>query len=131
MTNERRVIVHPDAASLAASAAARFITKVIDLLDEKESIDVCLTGGSTGIAVPAAIATTPARDIVVHPTPTPPTPATKETSRHPLCPTVPHVNAGRNSQAAWDNDAAAFSRQTGLLGTLCRISGGRCEGWRP
>lgn len=64
MTNERRVIVHPDAASLAASAAARFITKVVDLLDEKEFVDVCLTGGSTGIAVLAAIATTPARDSV-------------------------------------------------------------------
>jgi 6-phosphogluconolactonase len=56
MTNERRVLVHPDAASLAASVAARFLTKVIDLLDERETIQVCLTGGSMGIAVLASIA---------------------------------------------------------------------------
>lgn len=62
MTNERRVLVHPDPQSLAASVAARFITKVVDLLDERESIDVCLTGGSTGIAVLAAVAANPARD---------------------------------------------------------------------
>lgn len=64
MTNDRRVLVHPDAASLAASVAARFVTKVIDLLDESETVNVCLTGGSTGIAVLAAIAATPARDSV-------------------------------------------------------------------
>lgn len=62
MTSERRVLVHPDAASLAASAAARFLTKVIDLLDERETVEVCLTGGSSGIAVLAAIAQNPARD---------------------------------------------------------------------
>jgi 6-phosphogluconolactonase len=64
MTSERRVLVHPDAASLEASVAARFLTKVIDLLDEHETIDVCLTGGSTGIAVLRAIAQSPARDSV-------------------------------------------------------------------
>ncbi len=62
MTSERRVLVHPDAASLAASVAARFLTKVIDLLDENETIDVCLTGGTAGIAVLAAVAQNPARD---------------------------------------------------------------------
>jgi 6-phosphogluconolactonase len=62
MTNERRVLVHPDAASLAASVAARFLTKVTDLLDENETIDVCLTGGTAGIAVLAAIAQNAARD---------------------------------------------------------------------
>ena len=62
MTNERRVLVHPDPKSLAASVAARFLTKVIDLLDEKESIDVNVTGGTTGIAVLAAIAANPARE---------------------------------------------------------------------
>jgi 6-phosphogluconolactonase len=62
MTSDRRVLVHPDAESLAASVAARFLTKVIDLLDERASIDVCLTGGSTGIAVLAAIAHNPARE---------------------------------------------------------------------
>lgn len=62
MTNERRVLVHPDAGSLAASVAARFLTKVVDLLDERETIDVCLTGGSTGIAVLAAVGANPARE---------------------------------------------------------------------
>ena len=62
MTNERRVLVHPDAGSLAASVAARFLTKVVDLLDERETIDVCLTGGSSGIAVLAAVAANPARE---------------------------------------------------------------------
>jgi len=62
MTNERRVLVHPDPESLAASVAARFLTKVVDLLDERETIDVCLTGGSAGIAVLAAIAANPARE---------------------------------------------------------------------
>ena len=33
MTNERRVLVHPDKAALAGSVAARFITKIIDVLD--------------------------------------------------------------------------------------------------
>lgn len=62
MTTERRVLVHPDAASLEASVAARFLTEVIDLLGERETIDVCLTGGSTGIGVLAAVAGNPARD---------------------------------------------------------------------
>ncbi|MEO8528205.1 MAG: 6-phosphogluconolactonase [Pseudolysinimonas sp.] len=62
MTNERRVLVHPDPASLAASVAARFLTKVIDLLDDRDTVNVCLTGGTTGIAVLAAIATNQARD---------------------------------------------------------------------
>jgi 6-phosphogluconolactonase len=62
MTSERRVLVHPDAASLEASVAARFLTKVIDLLDEHPTIDVCLTGGSSGIAVLAAVAHNPARE---------------------------------------------------------------------
>jgi 6-phosphogluconolactonase len=62
MTNERRVLVHPDAASLAASVAARFLTKVIDLLDERETVQVCLTGGSMGIAVLSSIAANPARE---------------------------------------------------------------------
>jgi len=62
MTNARRVLVHPDAASLAASVAARFLTKVVDLLDERETVHVGLTGGTMGIAVLSAIAANPARD---------------------------------------------------------------------
>lgn len=64
MTNERRVLVHPDKESLAGSVAARFITKIIDVLDEQGEANVCLTGGSMGSAVLAAIASSPARDSV-------------------------------------------------------------------
>ena len=41
MTNERRVLVHPDKASLAGSVAARFITKMLDLLDEQAARTSC------------------------------------------------------------------------------------------
>ncbi len=64
MSNERRVIVHPDKESLAGSVAARFITKVVDLIDEFDEATVVLTGGTMGIAVLAAINSSPARDSV-------------------------------------------------------------------
>jgi 6-phosphogluconolactonase len=59
-TNERRVLVHPDKQSLAGAVAARFITKIIDVLEERGHADVCLTGGSMGAAVLQAIADSPA-----------------------------------------------------------------------
>lgn len=64
MTNERRVLVHPDKEALAGSVAARFLTKIIDVLEEQELAHVCLTGGTMGSAVLAAIASSPARDSV-------------------------------------------------------------------
>ncbi|MCU1442644.1 MAG: 6-phosphogluconolactonase [Cryobacterium sp.] len=64
MTNERRVLVHPDKQSLAGSVAARFITKTVDILDEQDEENVVLTGGSVGIAVLEAIRESPARDTV-------------------------------------------------------------------
>ncbi|MEZ5190692.1 MAG: 6-phosphogluconolactonase [Schumannella sp.] len=64
MTNERRVLVHPDTEALAGSVAARFLTKIIDVLDEQDEAHVCLTGGTMGIAVLAAIAASPARESV-------------------------------------------------------------------
>ncbi|CAN5130379.1 6-phosphogluconolactonase [soil metagenome] len=64
MSNERRVLVHADKATLAGSVAARFITKMIDVLDEQESAHVCLTGGTMGSAVLTAINESPARDSV-------------------------------------------------------------------
>ena len=64
MTNERRVLVHPDKAALAGSVAARFITKVIDLHDVQDEVHVCLTGGTMGSAVLAAIDGSSARDSV-------------------------------------------------------------------
>jgi 6-phosphogluconolactonase len=64
VTNERRVLVHPDKEALAGSVAARFITKIIDVLDEQEQAHVSLTGGTMGSAVLEAIASSPARDSV-------------------------------------------------------------------
>ena len=64
MSNERRVILHPDKESLAGSVAARFITKVVDLIDEFDEASVVLTGGSMGGAVLEAINASPARDSI-------------------------------------------------------------------
>ena len=64
MTNERRVLVHPDKDALAGSVAARFLTKIIDILDDLGEANVCLTGGTMGSAVLAAINSSPARDSV-------------------------------------------------------------------
>jgi 6-phosphogluconolactonase len=64
MTNERRVLVHPDKQALAGSVAARFITKILDVIDDLGEANVVLTGGSVGIAVLAAINSSPARDTI-------------------------------------------------------------------
>ena len=64
MTNERRVLVHPDKQSLSAAVAARFITTLVDILGEHERADVALTGGSMGAAVLADVAASPAKDSV-------------------------------------------------------------------
>ncbi|SDK17200.1 6-phosphogluconolactonase [Cryobacterium psychrotolerans] len=64
MTNERRVLVHLNKESLSASVAARFITKTVDILDDQDAANVVLTGGSVGIAVLAAINSSPARDTI-------------------------------------------------------------------
>lgn len=62
MTVERRVLVHHDVASLTGSVAARFITKVIDLLDEQEVVHISLTGGGVGTGILTSIRTSDARD---------------------------------------------------------------------
>ncbi len=64
MTTERRVLVHADRTALAGSVAARFLTKMIDLLDERELVHIVLTGGSVGIEILAAIAHHPGRDSI-------------------------------------------------------------------
>jgi 6-phosphogluconolactonase len=64
MTNERRVLVHPDKYALAGSVAARFITKTVDLIHEQGVANVVLTGGTMGSAVLAAINASPARDTI-------------------------------------------------------------------
>ncbi|WP_349898079.1 6-phosphogluconolactonase [Parafrigoribacterium soli] len=64
MSNERRVIVHHDRQALTGAVAARFITKVVDLLDEKPEVNIVLTGGTVGIGVLEAINASPARDTI-------------------------------------------------------------------
>jgi 6-phosphogluconolactonase len=64
MTNERRVLVHPDTQALTGSVAARFLTKTVDILDEFGNANIVLTGGTVGTAVLAAINASPARDSV-------------------------------------------------------------------
>lgn len=61
MTNERRVLVHPDVDALIAAVAARFLTKLTDLLDEYNEVNVVLTGGTVGGGVQAAVAASPMR----------------------------------------------------------------------
>ena len=64
MTNERRVLVHPDKEALVASVAARFLTKIIDVLEEQNYASVVVSGGSVSTVVLAAINASPARDSV-------------------------------------------------------------------
>ena len=64
MTNIRRVLVHADRKALAGSVAARFITKVVDLLDQQPRVNIALTGGTVGSAVLEAINESPARDSI-------------------------------------------------------------------
>lgn len=61
---DRRVVVHPDGASLAHAVAERFIAKLVDLIDEFGEATVMLTGGTMGIATLQAVASSPARDSV-------------------------------------------------------------------
>ncbi|UFS60341.1 6-phosphogluconolactonase [Subtercola endophyticus] len=61
MTTDRRVLVHPDKASLAGAVAARFITKIIDILDEVDEAHVVLSGGSVNTDLMAAIRNSPAQ----------------------------------------------------------------------
>ena len=60
MTNDRRVLVHPDKAALAGAVAARFITKMLDILDEQAVAHVVLTGGGMASSVHEAVAASPA-----------------------------------------------------------------------
>lgn len=64
MTNERRVLVATDGDALAASIAARFLTKTVDLLDELEFVNIVLEGGRVAIKVLESINSSPARDSV-------------------------------------------------------------------
>jgi 6-phosphogluconolactonase len=61
---ERRVVLHPDGPVLASATAARLVTKLVDVLAEREVAHVVLTGGTIGIGSLAALAQLPAREAV-------------------------------------------------------------------
>ena len=58
------VHVHRSPALLAAALAARLVSRVVDAQAARGTAGVVLTGGSTGIAVLAALNASPARDAV-------------------------------------------------------------------
>ena len=62
--SERRLLVHPDKPTMAASVADRFIVKLGKLLVDSETVDVVLTGGTMGSAVLAAVNASADRDTV-------------------------------------------------------------------
>jgi 6-phosphogluconolactonase len=64
VTSERRVLVHPDAESLAGTVAARVITKLIDVIEQEGDAALLLTGGTMAMSVLEAIRRSPARDSV-------------------------------------------------------------------
>lgn len=61
---ERRVVRHPDGPVLASAAAARLVTKLVDVLASRDVAHVVLTGGTIGIGTLAALAQLPAREAV-------------------------------------------------------------------
>lgn len=58
------VIVHRDEAALAASVAARLITRIVDAQVSRGQASIVLTGGGIGIASLAAVRNCPAVDAV-------------------------------------------------------------------
>jgi 6-phosphogluconolactonase len=64
MTSGPSVVVHADAELLAAAAAARLVTGLVDAIAARGGAHLVLTGGRSGTAVMAALAGSPARDAV-------------------------------------------------------------------
>ncbi|TDD81115.1 6-phosphogluconolactonase [Actinomadura rubrisoli] len=58
------VLVHRDQDLLAKAAAARLVTRIVDVQAARGSASIVLTGGGAGTAVLAALAATGARDAV-------------------------------------------------------------------
>lgn len=58
------ILLHHNADQLAAAAAARLITRLVDLQSSGLVPSLALTGGGVGIATLAAVAHSPARDAV-------------------------------------------------------------------
>lgn len=63
-TQERLIVVHPDASTLAEVTAARLLTQVLDLQSVQNPVHLVLTGGTVGIQTLAAVASNPVRDAV-------------------------------------------------------------------
>ncbi|MFC8304912.1 6-phosphogluconolactonase [Specibacter sp. NPDC057265] len=61
MTKNVRITPHPSFDVLAATTAARLITRLLDVQSERGEATVVLTGGSVGIATLRAVAASPAR----------------------------------------------------------------------
>ncbi|HJQ46344.1 MAG TPA: 6-phosphogluconolactonase [Amycolatopsis sp.] len=62
--SDTEVVVYANPQLLAAAAAARLVTRLVDLQAAKGSASLVLTGGSTGIAVLEQLRHSPARDAV-------------------------------------------------------------------
>ncbi|WP_402465632.1 6-phosphogluconolactonase [Isoptericola aurantiacus] len=60
----RLVVVHPDAAILADAAAARLLTRVLDVQSVRTPVHLVLTGGTVGIRTLAAVAASELRRAV-------------------------------------------------------------------
>ncbi|WP_166847476.1 6-phosphogluconolactonase [Isoptericola sp. BMS4] len=58
------VVVHPDAGTLAQAAAARLLTRLLDVQSVRSPVHVVLTGGTVGIRTLAAVADSPLRGAV-------------------------------------------------------------------
>ncbi|MGQ0632166.1 MAG: 6-phosphogluconolactonase [Sporichthyaceae bacterium] len=58
------VIVHSDLDTLAAAAAARLVTRIVDVQAATGHASIVLTGGGVGIATLGALAAMPARDAI-------------------------------------------------------------------
>ncbi|MGQ0625220.1 MAG: 6-phosphogluconolactonase [Sporichthyaceae bacterium] len=58
------VIVHSDLATLAAAAAARLVTRIVDAQAATGQASIVLSGGGVGIATLRALAAMPARDAI-------------------------------------------------------------------
>ncbi|MCQ9164692.1 6-phosphogluconolactonase [Arthrobacter sp. STN4] len=61
MSRNVRITLHPSFDVLAATTAARLITRLLDVQGERGEATVVLTGGSVGIATLKAVAASPAR----------------------------------------------------------------------
>jgi 6-phosphogluconolactonase len=64
VTAAQVIVVHRDAELLAAAAAARLVTRLVDVQAARGHAHVVLTGGGVGTATLASLASAPARDAI-------------------------------------------------------------------